>query len=208
MINLLATGLISLCLLSPAQSPDCAGGVGVSVTPPSISLPHVSVPPLPVGPIVNPAPLPPVVVPAPVPAAPTPMPPSVTPPHQVTPAAPAPLQPPAPTTQPVPAPQPHEHAVSVPTPVGAVEKPTPRASAHVKAVDPAPARTADHKPAFLLPLPDDGSVGAAIVNTAVRFPDLTLLLTVLAGLGIIVLNEKLDTTPSPRRVPRHSSKTK
>lgn len=201
MINLLATGLISLCLLSPVQSPDCAGDIGVSTPFVSVQVPH-HLPPIPLPPgLGGPLPVPhPVHPPFPLPGPPVP---PVHPPHPVTgpdtpapelpaiPAAPAPEQ--AVPAQPVPV------VPSKPTPVFTPAPPTLQQIAEStpipEPVPVAPVPAAQTMPNHYRPPFGDGSFGAAIGNTVAQFPDLLGIFTVLLGLGIIAIVERLDESP-------------
>lgn len=200
MINLLATGLVSLCLLSPVQSPDCTGDIGVST--PIVSA-HVSVLPKNILPIPFP-PIPSVSFPpVPLPVKPPvhlPEPPPVHPPHPVpgpeggnpihlpAPAAPVPEQaPPAlsPAPAEVPKPVPFFTPPAIQQPPASTPSPTPVASPPVTQKAPT-----HYRPPF-----NDGSFGAAIGNTAAQFPDLLWVFTILLGVGIVALVERLDESP-------------
>lgn len=208
MINLLAAGLISVCLLSPVQSPDCAGGIGVSVPTPHIQLP-APLPALPALPALTlpnlpapaPVPVPVPVVPAPRPVAPAPV---VAPPAAL-PAAPAPIDAPAPAPAPVVVP---ESPTQPETPTTAAVPTTPPAEVITPPTqdpDPAAHDTLESVKPTGPPFAGD-SVPAMIGNTALQFPDIALFLLALAALGIILLNEKVDTSFKNKRVPRHSTK--
>lgn len=71
------------------------------------------------------------------------------------------------------------------------------AGAEVEAAPvPAPEKTPDtQRPGWLDGPFNDGSVGAAIGNTILHFPDYGLLLLIIFGVGIALLTEGLDKTP-------------
>jgi hypothetical protein len=66
----------------------------------------------------------------------------------------------------------------------------------------APEATPHRQPPF------DNSIAGVIGNTVAQFPDLGWIFLALCGLGIIMLNEKLDRSPKIKSVGRHSAKLK
>jgi hypothetical protein len=53
---------------------------------------------------------------------------------------------------------------------------------------------------------DKGTIAGVVGNTVAEFPELGWLFAILAGLGVIALNEKLDESPKLKKIGRHSSK--